>query len=212
MPPFDLHDYLSSANGDRTIRAYAKNEIIYAQGGICDAAYYILSGQVRIHVMSQQGKEATIALQGESDFFGEGCLTGHKRRLSGVLAHTESRIMRIPAATLRRLLADEPKFSQLFMNYPLTRSARVEADLVDHLFNNSEKRLARLLLLMANFNQEDTQQRVSVKVNQETLAEMIGTTRSRVNVFMNKFRSLGFIEYNGELKINSGLLNVVLHD
>ncbi len=129
-----------------------------------------------------------------------------------VLAHVESRIMRIPVATLRRLLAEEPKFSEHFMNYLLTRSARVEADLVDHLFNNSEKRLARLLLLMANFNQEDTQQRVAVKVSQETLAEMIGTTRSRVNGFMNKFRSLGFIEYNGELKINSGLLNVVLHD
>lgn len=212
MTTFDLKTYLSKANGDRTLSSYKKNQVVYDQGDLCDAVYFIMDGQVKVSVMSQQGKEATIALQGEGEFFGEGCLSGHKKRLATVAAHVESRIMRFPVKTIRNLLAEEQAFSEFFMKYLLTRSARVEADLVDQLFNNSEKRLARLLLLMANYNREDHQHRIIAKISQETLAEMIGTTRSRVNGFMNKFRDLGFIEYNGDMKINSGLLNVVLRD
>lgn len=208
----DLKDYLSRANGDRAITTYKKNQLVYAQGDAGDSVYYMLSGQVRVTVVSDQGKEAVVALHNEGDFFGEGCLTGQLKRLSSVAAHVESRIMRFPMSTIRHLLGEEQVFAELFMAYLLTRNTRVEADLVDQLFNNSEKRLARLLLLMANYNQEGGSTRIVAKVSQETLAEMIGTSRSRVNGFLNKFRDLGFIEYNGEMKVNSGLLNVVLHD
>jgi CRP/FNR family transcriptional regulator, cyclic AMP receptor protein len=212
MAPFDLKMYLHTANGDRTITNYKKNQRVYAQGDPCDAVYFILDGQVKITVISDQGKEAVVALQGEGDFFGEGSLTGQPKRLASVTAHVDSRIMRLPDATIRHLLNDEPAFSELFMTYLLTRNSRVEADLIDQLFNNSEKRLARLLLLMANFGKDDGPQPITTKVSQETMAEMIGSTRSRVNGFLNKFRDLGFIEYNGDMKVHSGLLNVVLHD
>jgi CRP/FNR family transcriptional regulator, cyclic AMP receptor protein len=151
-------------------------------------------------------------MHGHGDFFGEGCLTGQPRRLATVAAMTESVIMRIEKAAIVRVLHDEPKFSEMFMSYLLTRNARVEADLVDQLFNSSEKRLARLLLLMANFGKDGKPETVIAKISQETLAEMVGTTRSRVNLFLNKFRKHGFIEYNGDMKVHSSLLNVVLHD
>jgi CRP/FNR family transcriptional regulator, cyclic AMP receptor protein len=151
-------------------------------------------------------------MHGHGDFFGEGCLTGQPRRLATVAAMTESVIMRIEKAAIVRVLHEEPKFSEMFMSYLLTRNARVEADLVDQLFNSSEKRLARLLLLMANFGKDGKPETVIAKISQETLAEMVGTTRSRVNLFLNKFRKHGFIEYNGDMKVHSSLLNVVLHD
>lgn len=212
MATFELKDYLARANGDRTITTYKKNQPVYAQGDTSDSVYYLLDGQVRVTVLSEEGKEAVVALHKEGDFFGEGCLTGQPRRLSSVTAHVETRIMRLPISTIRQLLDEEQTFAEYFMTYLLTRNARVEADLVDQLFNNSEKRLARLLLLMANYNQEGGSTRIVAKLSQETLAEMIGTSRSRVNGFLNKFRDLGFIEYNGDMKVNSGLLNVVLHD
>jgi len=212
MAPFDLKKYLATANGDRTITTFKRGQKIYAQGDTCDAVYFVVDGQVKVTVISEQGKEAVVALQGDGDFFGEGCLTGQPKRLASVAAHVESKIMRFPVATIRKLLHEEQAFSEAFTKYLLTRNARVEADLVDQLFNNSEKRLARLLLLMANFNRESGPQPITTKVSQETLAEMIGTSRSRVNGFLNKFRDLGFIEYNGEMKIHSGLLNIVLHD
>lgn len=212
MAPFDLKKYLHTANGDRTITTYKKGKKIYAQGDSCDAVYFVVEGQIKVTVISELGKEAVVALQGEGDFFGEGCLTGHPKRLASVAAHVDSRIMRLPVGTIRRLLHEEPAFSEVFTTYLLTRNARIEADLVDQLFNNSEKRLARLLLLMANFGKEGAPQPIITHVSQETMAEMIGTSRSRVNGFLNKFRDLGFIEYNGTMKVHSGLLNVVLHD
>ncbi len=212
MAEFDLHKYLSESNGDRTIINYKKGQKVYGQGDLCDAVYYILEGQIKVTALSEQGKEAVVAMQGEGDFFGEGCLSGHPKRLASVFAHVESKILRLPMATIRKLLDEEQAFSELFMKHLLTRNARVEADLVDQLFNNTEKRLARLLLLMANYNQDSGTKRAIPRVSQETLAEMIGTTRPRVNGFLNKFRDLGFIEYNGEMKVHNGLLNVVLHD
>jgi CRP/FNR family cyclic AMP-dependent transcriptional regulator len=212
MATFDLTDYLSHANGDRTIKSYEKGIQIYAQGDASDSVYYILSGQAKVTVLSERGKEAVVAIHNKGDFFGDGCLCGQPKRLASVAAHEKSEIMRLPMATIRKLLSEEQEFAERFMTHLLTRNARVEADLVDQLFNNSEKRLARLLILMANYNQAGDSTRVVPKLSQETLAEMIGTSRSRVNGFLNKFRDLGFIEYNGTMKINAGLLNVVLHD
>ena len=163
-------------------------------------------------MLSEQGKEAVVALHGKGDFFGEGCLTGQPRRLATVSAMTDCVIMRLEKAAIVRVLCDEPKFSEVFMAYLLARNARVEEDLVDQLFNSSEKRLARVLLLMANFGREGKTEPVVAKISQETLAEMVGTTRSRVSVFMNKFRKLGLIDYNGDIHIHNSLLNVVLHD
>ena len=174
--------------------------------------FYMQEGKVKVTVVSEHGKEAVVAIHGTGDFFGEGCLTGQPRRLATATAMTESVIMRLDKATIVRVLHDEPAFSAKFMSYLLARNARVEEDLVDQLFNSSEKRLARLLLLMANFGKEGRPEPVIAKISQETLAEMVGTTRSRINVFMNKFRQLGFIEYNGHLKVHSSLLNVVLRD
>jgi len=163
-------------------------------------------------VVSEQGKEAVVAIHGKRDFFGEGCLNGHRRRLATVTAITASEIMRLEKATMVQVLHDQPKFSELFISYLVARNVRVEADLVDQLFNSSEKRLARLLLLMANFGKEGRPEPVLAKISQTTFAEMIGTTRSRVSFFMNKFRKLGFIDYNGDLQVHNSLLNVILHD
>jgi CRP/FNR family cyclic AMP-dependent transcriptional regulator len=174
--------------------------------------FCIRAGKVKISVVSERGKEAVVALHGRGDFFGEGCLTGQPRRLASATAMAECVLMRLDKAAVVRVLRDEPKFSEMFMAYLLARNARVEEDLVDQLFNSSEKRLARVLLLMANFGKEADTERVVTKISQETLAEMVGTTRSRVSVFMNKFRKLGFIEYNGDIQMHSSLLNVVLHD
>jgi CRP/FNR family transcriptional regulator, cyclic AMP receptor protein len=210
--PFDVKYFLNSVGGGRTVATYQKREKVFSQGDPADSVFYIQKGQVRVCVISEQGKEAVVALHGNGDFFGEGCLTGQPLRLATVVAVTECVIMRLDKAAIVRVLHDEPKFSEMFMAYLLTRNARVEEDLVDQLFNSSEKRLARALLLMANFGKEGGPQPVIAKISQETLAEMIGTTRSRVSTFMNKFRKLGFIEYNGELKVHNSLLNVVLHD
>ena len=210
--PFNVNSFLSKADGGRTITSYRKNEKIFSQGDPADAVFYIQQGKVKVSVMSEAGKEAVVALHGKGDFFGEGCLTGQPLRLATVAAMTECVIMRLAKADIVRVLRDEPKFSERFMSYLLARNARVEEDLVDQLFNSSEKRLARVLLLMANFGKEGKPEPVITKISQETLAEIIGTTRSRVSTFMNKFRDLGFINYNGELEIHNSLLNVILHD
>ena len=210
--PFNVKAFLNTVNGGRTITRYRKNEKVFSQGDPADAAFYIQEGKVKLCVISEQGKEAVVALHGTGDFFGEGCLTGQTLRLATVAAMTDCVIMRIDKQTIVRVLRDEPKFSEMFLAYLLARNARVEEDLVDQLFNSSEKRLARLLLLMANFGKEGKPDPVIAKISQETLADMIGTTRSRVNSFMNKFRKLGFIKYNGDLEIHNSLLNVVLHD
>jgi CRP/FNR family cyclic AMP-dependent transcriptional regulator len=210
--PFHPDTLFNSANGGATIVKFDKDQFIFTQGDPADSVFYIQQGKVKVTVLSEHGKEAVVAIHGKGEFFGEGCLTGQPLRLATASAMTECVIMRIVKATIVSLLHDEPAFSELFMSYVLTRNARVEADLVDHLFNSSEKRLARLLLLMANFGKEGKPEPVIAKVSQEVLAEMVGTTRSRINLFMNKFRKLGFIEYNGDIKVHSALLNVVLHD
>jgi CRP/FNR family transcriptional regulator, cyclic AMP receptor protein len=210
--PFNVSSFLSKTDGGKTITSYRKNEKIFSQGDPADAVFYVQEGKVKVYVISEAGKEAVVALHGKGDFFGEGCLIGQPLRLATVMAMTECVIMRLAKAAIVRVLHDEPKFSEMFMSYLLARNARVEEDLVDQLFNSSEKRLARVLLLMANFGKEGKPQPVIAKLSQETLAEIIGTTRSRVSTFMNKFRELGFINYNGELEIHNSLLNVILHD
>ena len=181
-------------------------------GGVADSIFYIQKGQVKIVAHSEQGKEAVVAILGPGDFCGEGCLAGQPRRIGTALAMTNCVITRVDKAVMIRLLHDEPEFSGKFMSHLLTRNIRVEADLVDQLFNSSEKRLARMLLLLANFAKERKPEPMIAKISQETLAEMIGTTRPRVSFFMNKFRKLGFIDYNGHLEVHSSLLNVILHD
>jgi CRP/FNR family transcriptional regulator, cyclic AMP receptor protein len=210
--PFNVNSFLSSVDGGRTIASYRKDEKIFSQGNPADAVFYIQEGKVKVCVISEAGKEAVVALHGKGDFFGEGCLTGQPLRLATVTAMTECVIMRLTKGAIVRVLHDEPTFSEIFVSYLLARNARVEEDLVDQLFNSSEKRLARVLLLMANFGKEGKPQPVIAKLSQETLAEIIGTTRSRVSTFMNKFRDLGFINYNGELEVHQSLLNVILHD
>jgi CRP/FNR family transcriptional regulator, cyclic AMP receptor protein len=209
---FNVNSFLSEVNGGRTITSYRKNERIFSQGDPADAVFYIREGKVKVCVISEQGKEAIVALHGKGDFFGEGCLTGQPLRLATVAAMTECVILRIDKAAMVGALRDEPKFSERFMAHLLARNARVEADLVDQLFNSTEKRLARVLLLMANFGKEGKPEPVITKISQETLADIIGTTRSRVSTFMNKFRQLGFINYNGDLEVHQSLLNIVLHD
>jgi CRP-like cAMP-binding protein len=210
--PFNVETFLATVDGGRIVSKYRKNQTIFSQGDSADSVFYIQEGQVKVCVVSEQGKEAIVAIHGKMDFFGEGCLTGQPRRLATAATMTESVIMRLDKAAIVRVLHDEPAFSEKFMSHLLARNARVEEDLVDQLFNSSEKRLARLLLLMANFGKEGRPEPVIAKISQETLAEMIGTTRSRVSLFMNKFRKLGFIEYNGHLEVHNSLLNVVLHE
>jgi CRP/FNR family cyclic AMP-dependent transcriptional regulator len=212
LQPFNVKTFLSTVNGGRTVKSYRKNEKIFSQGDPADAVFYIQEGQVKVCVISEAGKEAVVALHGNEDFFGEGCLSGQPLRLATVAAMTECVIMRLDKVAILRVLRDQPKFSEAFMAFLLARKARVEEDLVDQLFNSSEKRLARALLLMANFGKEGRPEPVIAKISQETLAEIIGTTRSRVSTFMNKFRELGFINYNGVLEVHNSLLNVVLHD
>jgi CRP/FNR family transcriptional regulator, cyclic AMP receptor protein len=209
---FDVTVFLTTVEGGRSVSNYRKNRRIFAQGDVADAVLYVQEGQVKLSVISEAGKEAVVALHQKGDFFGEGCLSGQPLRLATAIAMTDCVITRLDKATVVRVLHDEPKFSEMFLSYILTRNARVEEDLVDQLFNSSEKRLARLLLLMANFGKEGRPETVIAKVSQETLAEMVGTTRSRVSFFMNKFRKLGFVEYNGDLKVHNSLLNVVLYD
>jgi CRP/FNR family cyclic AMP-dependent transcriptional regulator len=209
---FDVKVFLTTIDGGRSVSNYRKNRKIFAQGDAADSVLYVQEGQVKLSVISELGKEAVVALHQKGDFFGEGCLSGQILRLATATAITDCVITRIDKDAVVRVLHEEPKFSEMFLSYILARNARVEADLVDQLFNSSEKRLARLLLLMANFGKEGRPEPVIAKISQETLAEMVGTTRSRVSFFMNKFRKLGFIEYNGDLKVHNSLLNVVLHD
>ena len=199
-------------DGGRTVSDYRKDAVIFSQGDPADAVFYIQKGKVRIAVTSEQGKEAVVAILGAGAFFGEGCLIGQPLRLANASALTESAVMRLKKAEMTRILHAEPTFAELFMAHLLTRNTRVEEDLVDQLFNSSEKRLARTLLLLANYGKESTAEPVTTRISQETLAEIVGTTRSRVNQFMNKFRKLGFIEYNGHLRIHSSLLTVLLRD
>jgi len=210
--PFDPKVCLSKANGGRTISKYQKNQIVFAQGDPADSVFYIHDGKVKITVISEQGKEAVVAILGKDEFCGEGCLTGQLLRVATAVAMTECKIMKLEKGTIVRVLHDEPAFSEMFIAHLLVRTIRVEEDLIDQLFNSSEKRLARALLLLANFGKEGRPEPIIAKVSQETLAEMIGTTRSRVSQFMNKFRQLGFINYNGHIEVHSSLLSVVLHD
>ena len=210
--PFDPKTFLSKVNGGRTISNYRRNQIIYAQGDPANSVFYIQSGKVKKLVISEQGKEAVVGLFGTDDFFGEGCLGGETLRLATASAMTESVIVRLPKENIVRVIHEEPTFAELFIAHLLHRNSRVEEDLVDQLFNSSEKRLARTLLLLANFGKEGEPEPVLAKISQETLAEMIGTTRSRVSAFMNKFRELGLIDYNGRIEVHRSLLNVVLHE
>jgi CRP-like cAMP-binding protein len=210
-PAFDVK-VLTKANGTKTITSYRSNARIFGQGDTAEAIYYIQKGKVKLTVVSKQGKEAVVALLREGDFFGEGCLAGQPLRMATAVTFSPCSIMKMEKAEVVRLLHDEPAFSGMFVAHLLSRNIKIEEDLVDQLFNSSEKRLARVLLLLANFGKEGKQEEIIPKMSQETLAAVIGTTRARVSTFMNKFRKLGFIEYNGTLKIHSSLLNVILHD
>ena len=210
--PFDLVAFLKSEGVGRAISRYAKNQQVISQDEASDSVFYVIKGKVKIVVLSEQGKEAVIAILGPDEFFGEGCLTGQARRLSTASAMTECEIMRIGKPTMLAALREQPKLSEIFVAHVLERTIRVEADLIDQLFNSSEKRLARALLILANFGNDSEPRKVIAKISQETLADMVGTTRSRVSHFMNKFRKMGFITYNGHIEINNSLLNVMLHD
>jgi CRP/FNR family transcriptional regulator, cyclic AMP receptor protein len=209
---FDPKVFLSTIDGGRKIATFSKKQAIFVQGDSSDAVFYIQRGKVRLTVVSKSGQEATIGILNESDFFGEGCLTGQLLRLCSATAMTDCSVMRIEKKSMMEVLHREQTFSDLFAAYLLTRNIRYEEDLVDQLFNSSEKRLARVLLLLAHFGKDGKPEVAIPKISQETLAEMIGTTRSRVSFFMNRFRKLGFIRYNGELEVHSSLLNIVLHD
>jgi CRP/FNR family transcriptional regulator, cyclic AMP receptor protein len=210
--PFDPKVFLATIDGGRTVSYYQKGAVIFSQGESADSVFYIQKGKVKITVVSKQGKEAVVAVLGPDEFCGEGCLAGQPRRMATASAMAECDIMQLQMADIIRVLHEEPAFSEMFVSHLLARTIRVEADLVDQLFNSSEKRLARALLLLANFGKEGRPETVIAKISQETLAEMIGTTRSRVSFFMNKFRKLGLIDYNGHLEVHSSLLNVVLHE
>jgi CRP-like cAMP-binding protein len=209
---FDPEAFLEIAANGRTVSTHRKKDIIFSQGNEADAVFYIKKGKIKVTVVSKQGKEAVVAILGADEFVGEGCLIGQPKRLATASAMTECVTMRVAKTEIQRVLREEPAFSQMFMSHILARNARVEEDLVDQLFNSTEKRLARLLLLLANFGKEGRPEPLIAKISQETLAEMIGTTRSRVSHFMNKFRKSGFIDYNGHLEVHSSLLSVVLAD
>ena len=212
LKPFNPQTFLATVGRGKTTLSVGKKKVIFSQGDAADAVFYIQAGKVKFTVISRQGKEAVLAVLEPGDFFGEACLSSQTIRLATATALVASTIVRIEKTVMIRVLHDEPSFSALFLAYVLSRKLRIEADLVDQLFNSSEKRLARVLLLLAHIGKERKPEAVLAKVSQETLAEMIGTTRPRVSFFMNKFRKLGFIEYNGGLTVHSSLLNVVLHD
>jgi CRP-like cAMP-binding protein len=211
-PPFDPKALLERVNGGRSVRSYQRKEAIFSQGDAADAVFYLQKGAVKLTVVSKQGKEAVVGIVGPDMFFGEGCLAGQHVRMSTATATENTVAIRLEKKGMIRLLHTDPKFSELFTAYLLSRNIRFEEDLVDQLFNSSEKRLARILLLLANFGKEGKHEPVVPKISQEVLAGMIGTTRSRVSHFMNKFRKLGFIDYNGGMQVHSSLLNIVLHD
>jgi CRP/FNR family cyclic AMP-dependent transcriptional regulator len=210
--PFDAQAFLDSAGVARKVKEIKRGEIIYAQGAAAESIIYLQSGGVKLTVVNEVGKEAVVAILGPGDFFGEGCLAGQSVRIGTATAITSSTVLVIEKIEMLKLLHEEHDLSDRFIRFMLARNIRIEEDLIDQLFNSSEKRLARTLLLLARYGKEDQPHGVLPKMSQETLAEMVGTTRSRVNFFMNKFRKLGFIKYNGGLQINTSLLSVVLHE
>jgi CRP/FNR family transcriptional regulator, cyclic AMP receptor protein len=212
LPEFNPQTFLSKVGSGKTNLTPHKKQVLYSQGDAADAVFYIQGGRVKLTVVSQQGREAVVAILERGSFLGESCLAGQTVRTATATALEDSSIVRIDKGAMIRVLHEEPTFAELFMSYLLAHSIRIQEDLVDQLFNSSEKRLARILLLMAHFGKEGKPEPVIAKVSQEMLAEMIGTTRSRVSFFMNKFRKLGFIKYNGGLHVHSSLLNIVLHD
>jgi CRP/FNR family transcriptional regulator, cyclic AMP receptor protein len=212
VPPFDAHAFLMSVGAGRSTKKYKPHKSIFRQGEPADAVFYIEEGNVKLSVVSAQGKEAVIALLTSGDFFGEGCLAGQPLHMGSAATMSGSTIARIDKNTMIGVLHDEPKLSEMLMTFLLARNVKFEADLVDHLFNSSEKRLARTLLLLANFGKGPKLEAVIPKISQDVLASMVGTTRPRINFFMNKFRKLGLIEYNGILKVHSSLLNIIVHD
>ena len=211
IPPFELRKFLDSAGIKRKITKYPRSAVVFSQGDPATDVFYVQLGSVKLSVLSRTGKEAVVAMLGPGDFFGEGCLAGQPRRMATASALGASTVLVIEKSQMVEMLHKERTLADRFLEHMLARNIRIEEDLVDQLFNSSEKRLARALLLLARYGKEDQPLRLP-KLSQETLAEMVGTTRSRVNFFMNKFRELGFIEYNGEIKVNSSLLTVVLHD
>jgi CRP-like cAMP-binding protein len=209
---FDPEEFLAGVGEGRSNRGYASGRALFTQGEAADAVFYVQRGKVKLSLLSPRGKEAVIAILGANDFVGEGCLAGQPIRMATATAIAPCWVMRVEKSAMIRALGDRPEFAEKFIAHLLSRNIRIEEDLTDQLFNSSEKRLARVLLLLANFGKEGAPEPVIAKLSQQTLADMIGTTRSRVSFFMNKFRRLGFIEYNGGLHINSSLLNVVLHE
>jgi CRP-like cAMP-binding protein len=209
---FDAEAFLTTVGAGRTISTYKAKSHIFRQGAPCDAVFYILIGHVDLSVVSKQGKERVVGQLGPRSFLGEGCLAGHRRYLASARAATEATVIRIETATLAKALNEQPELAQRFMAFLLLRNSQVEADLVDHLFNSSEKRLARLLIMLAQVGQQAELRTVSTPISQEIMAARVGTTRSRINYFMNKFRKLGLIEYNGTLKVHSSLLNIIIRD
>jgi CRP/FNR family transcriptional regulator, cyclic AMP receptor protein len=209
---FDPKTFLSTIDRGRTIATVPKKQAIFVQGDSSDAVFYIQRGRVKLTVVAKSGKEATLGILNEGVFFGEGCLAGQPVRMCSATAETDCSLMRVDKKSMMEVIHREPAFSDMFVSYLLTRNIRYEEDLVDQLFNSSEKRLARILLLLAHFGKDGKPEVAIPKISQETLAEMVGTTRGRVNFFMNRFRKLGFVRYNGELEVHSSLLNVVLHD
>ncbi len=209
---FDPKIFLAKVGAGKTILEFHKNQNIFAQGDVADTVFYLQKGRVKLTVLSEQGKEAVVAILEPGQFFGEGCLNGHPLRIASTTTMEECLVTSITKEAMLALLHTEPKFSEIFMAYLLTRNSRVEEDLIDQLFNSSEKRLARLLLLLAHFGKEGSPRPINPGISQETLAEMIGTTRSRVSYFMNKFRKLGLISYNGKIEVHNSLLSAVLHD
>jgi CRP-like cAMP-binding protein len=209
---FDPQAFLAKVGSGKAILEFHKGQNIFSQGDVSESVFYIQHGRVKVTVISEQGKEAVVGILEARQFFGEGCLNGHRLRVATTTAMEDCVITSISREAMMAALHDEPKFSELFMAYLLSRNSRIEEDLIDQLFNSSEKRLARLLLLLANFGTEGKPRPILAQISQETLAEMIGTTRSRVSFFMNKFRKLGFIDYNGKIEVHNSLLNAVLHD
>jgi len=212
LAPFDIEYFLTSAGVARTLMEFGKKQTLFSQGDLCKNIMYIQKGGVKISVVSKTGKEAVVGMLGANDFIGEGGLAGQSMRMATATAITPVTVLAIENKEMFRVLHSESAFSDRFITYMLQRNVRIEEDLIDQLFNSSEKRLARALLLLARYGKQDKPQRMLPKIPQETLAEMIGTTRSRVNFFMNKFKRMGFIKYNGGLQINASLLSVVLHD
>jgi CRP-like cAMP-binding protein len=209
---FDPKEFLVEVGEGKRIVEYCKDQVVFSQGDVADAIYYVQRGRLKVVVLSEQGKEAVVGILEPGQFFGEGCLSGHSFRIATIMAMELCLLTIITKEAMLAILHDQPKFSEMFMAYLLTRNNRIEADFLDQLFNSSERRLARLLLLLTNFEKEGSPRLISPNITQETLAEMIGTTRSRVSFFMNKFRKLGYISYNGHIEVNSSLLNAVLYD